>query len=89
MHGTDGCSVAGCTGIKTIGLLRFALAAIWTNFDTETVAECDKIEHAMQIADHALEITKHLARGKDLTLDGVGLESWKGFLAKHGVTATT
>ena len=59
--------------------LRFALAAIWTELEKDNPSE----EDMRQIANEALELTKHHERPKDLTLDGTGLESWKQYREKY------
>lgn len=63
---------------RAIDVLRFALAAIWT--------ECEKdqpnIEDVQKIADEALGLTKSFANGKNLSNE-TGLESWEEFKTRR------
>ena len=62
-----------------INLLRFALAAIWTEAEEDN----PNIEHIQQIVDEALEMTKEVERGKVPSLSR-GLESWIEFKERCG-----
>jgi hypothetical protein len=57
-----------------IHILRFALAAIWT----ECEGDDGTIENCQTIADEALNLTKQFAStGKDHTNQSTGIESWQ------------
>jgi hypothetical protein len=65
-------------------LLRFALAAVWT--------ECDKddpsLDDIMRIARESLHLSRGRARGRVLGgPDGTGLASWHECLAQKGIVA--
>lgn len=63
---------------ETIELLRFALAAIWTELekDDPNLSDCQ------DIADSALKITAGHAQPKDLTCHETGIASWTHYLQK-------
>lgn len=67
---------------KDIALLRYALASILTELDREKTDE-EMMEDVATIAQEALDSTKQYRKGKDLTLDGIGIEGWRDYLARR------
>jgi hypothetical protein len=69
----------------TISLLRFALAAIWTQLEHEYNYH-DEYDNIQFIASEALSITIENANpGKDLTDDSTGIDSWNKHCKKLGI----
>lgn len=70
---------------ETISLLRFALAAIWTQLEYADLSK-DGTYEAQFIANEALQITLDSANpGKDLSDDSIGIESWNKRCQKLGI----
>lgn len=68
------------TSEQQVELLRFALAAIWT--EMERVRDYDNhTGNAQTIAEEALEATKDAAKAK-VPNDTIGYESWVEFKSK-------
>ncbi len=68
---------------EAVQMLRHAVAAIWTELESDAGSP----ESAQTIADEALELTAQFApAGKDLTNQEIGIESWRQFRAKRGMT---
>ena len=65
---------------KTIKLLRFALAAVWTECERDQ-PENSIISNCQIICDEALKITIEHAKAKTFGgIDGTGLESWREYI---------
>lgn len=69
----------------TIELLRCALAAIWTALEDESnpERECDAQGIATEALDHTIWFVMN--KGKDITNDTRGRESWDYYLEKKGL----
>ena len=67
---------------RTIDILRCAAASVWTECEEDE----PNVEDIQQIADEALKLTTQFARpGKNLTLDGTGLDGWTQYLEFMGL----
>jgi hypothetical protein len=62
---------------QAIHLLRYALASIWTELETESPSQ----EDCAEIANQALELTVCFAKGK-VPSNSIGLEGWKEYLER-------
>ena len=63
--------------LESVRLLRFALAAIWTELERENPS----LEDCQRIADEALDLTVVYCGSRGVS-DEVGLESWLEYLEK-------
>lgn len=72
--------------LRTIRLLRYALAAIWTALEYDDAGKEEAIAAAQTIADEGLKLSvAYASRGKDLTDDSTGLASWRRHVNEAGV----